>query len=260
LVLRVPAEPVYTYVSAPHRGVSNLESRIQRLHLDTLRLARVVPHLGLPVRGPMRRHALRKSKASPGPWGPGLLGPIREAHGLILRNLESLMNRQDGLWSPTIPDIAARWSYNWFAELVLRVFSHYFGHRTHCQRPRGPMRPENCRKSTPPRGLPDSRLRPKFRRPEGCIRCICTDPDSRLRPKFLRSERGERLGPPVCKRKETRGGSKPAPGNGSLAVPHPTAENLALGSVCLGASSWRAVEKGTKRLGLRGFGPKGCNL
>ncbi len=30
----------------------------------------MVTHLGLPVRGPCRRRALRNSKLSPGPWGP----------------------------------------------------------------------------------------------------------------------------------------------------------------------------------------------
>ncbi len=39
----------------------------QRFHLDTMRMAGVVPHLGLPVRGPLRQHGRGKSKLSPGP-------------------------------------------------------------------------------------------------------------------------------------------------------------------------------------------------
>ncbi len=47
-----------------------VESGGERFHLDTLRVAESVPHLGLPIRGPSRRHALRKSKLSPAPNGP----------------------------------------------------------------------------------------------------------------------------------------------------------------------------------------------
>ncbi len=54
---------------------SNLESRIHPFHLDTLRVAESVPHLGPPVRGPIRRNALRKSKVAPGAPIPALLGP-----------------------------------------------------------------------------------------------------------------------------------------------------------------------------------------
>ncbi len=39
---------------------SSLESGIELFHLDSLRVAEVVPHIGL-VRGQTRRHALRKS-------------------------------------------------------------------------------------------------------------------------------------------------------------------------------------------------------
>ncbi len=50
---------------------ANPESRVERFHLDTLRVAEVVPHLGLPVLGHNRRHALWKSWAQfwegPGP-------------------------------------------------------------------------------------------------------------------------------------------------------------------------------------------------
>ncbi len=50
---------------------------LDRFHLDTLRVAEVVPHLGLPLQGPPRRRALRKSKLSPDPEGPipAPLGP-----------------------------------------------------------------------------------------------------------------------------------------------------------------------------------------
>ncbi len=34
------------------------EFRIEPFHLGTRRVAEVVPHLGLPIRGPSRRHAL----------------------------------------------------------------------------------------------------------------------------------------------------------------------------------------------------------
>ena len=42
-------------------GGYKLESNMERFHLDTWRVAEVVPHLGLPVRRPSRRHALGKS-------------------------------------------------------------------------------------------------------------------------------------------------------------------------------------------------------
>ena len=47
--------------------------RIQRFHLDTLRVAEVVPHLGLPVRGPFRRRTLILAFPEPGgpDFGPG---------------------------------------------------------------------------------------------------------------------------------------------------------------------------------------------
>jgi hypothetical protein len=53
-------------------------SRACRFHLDTLRVAEVVPHLGMPVRGQIRQPVLRKSKPPPGPGGPipAVLGPI----------------------------------------------------------------------------------------------------------------------------------------------------------------------------------------
>ncbi len=39
--------------------------------MDSLRVAEVVPNLGLPVLGPLRRRTLRKSKLPLGPGGPG---------------------------------------------------------------------------------------------------------------------------------------------------------------------------------------------
>ncbi len=53
---------------------SGTSDRIERLHLeDTLRVAEVVPHLGLPVRSTIPT----KTHASPGPGGPipALIGP-----------------------------------------------------------------------------------------------------------------------------------------------------------------------------------------
>ncbi len=41
------------------------EFRIDPFHLGTRRVAEVAPHLGLPVRGPSRRHALETSKLLP---------------------------------------------------------------------------------------------------------------------------------------------------------------------------------------------------
>ncbi len=59
------------------KGVS-LESSIEPVHLDTLRVAEVVPHLGPPVLGHIGGALRSKYKISPGPWGPipALLGPV----------------------------------------------------------------------------------------------------------------------------------------------------------------------------------------
>ena len=38
--------------------------------MATLRVAEVVPHLGLPIWGPIRRQALLQAMVSPGPGGP----------------------------------------------------------------------------------------------------------------------------------------------------------------------------------------------
>ncbi len=56
----------------------SVESEIGRFYLDILRVAEVVPHLGLPVRGHSHRHALPITKVSPGAMGliPALMGPI----------------------------------------------------------------------------------------------------------------------------------------------------------------------------------------
>jgi hypothetical protein len=64
-----------SFTSAVQRG-SNLKSRIERLHLDTLRVAEVVFHPGLWVWKQIRREALRKihdftwpGRPDPGPPG-----------------------------------------------------------------------------------------------------------------------------------------------------------------------------------------------
>ena len=44
-------------LSGSLEGVTS-EFRIEPSHLGTRKVAEVVPHLGLPVRGPSRRHAL----------------------------------------------------------------------------------------------------------------------------------------------------------------------------------------------------------
>ena len=82
--IRGPLFGVGVYRLVPDRlscsldGVS-LESRIERFHLHTPRVAEVVPHLGLPVRGQIGRPLLRKY-ASPGPGG----GPTLALPGRIL--------------------------------------------------------------------------------------------------------------------------------------------------------------------------------
>ncbi len=96
--VRVPIEPKQAdRLFQLFTGRANLESRTERSHLDTLRVA--VPHLGLPARGRIRRHALRKSKVSPGSGSSftALLGQIwglRARPGVgNIESLESPMNR-----------------------------------------------------------------------------------------------------------------------------------------------------------------------
>ncbi len=61
-----------TFSSAVHwvEGGRNLESRIQRVHLDTLRVAEVAPHFDLPVQGHFVDTPYEKSNV-PGPGDPG---------------------------------------------------------------------------------------------------------------------------------------------------------------------------------------------
>ncbi len=64
---------IYTYkniIPSCSLDEVSLKSRTEHFHLATLRMAEVVPHLGLPVQGRIRRHALRESKLSPGPGRP----------------------------------------------------------------------------------------------------------------------------------------------------------------------------------------------
>jgi hypothetical protein len=77
------------------------ESRTEHFHLDTLSVAESVPHIGLPVQVPTRRHALRKSFPGPGgpdsgPPGPDLGGSGPGLGGPNLK-LECPMNRSGQL-------------------------------------------------------------------------------------------------------------------------------------------------------------------
>ncbi len=63
---RLYASRISTTLSCLQDGLS-VESSITRFHLNTLRVAEVVPHLGLPV---IRQHTRRESKFAPGPGVP----------------------------------------------------------------------------------------------------------------------------------------------------------------------------------------------
>ncbi len=51
---------------------SKLESKTERIHLDTLQVAEVVPHLGLPVWEKSRRQAVRETQVRVGPGSRGV--------------------------------------------------------------------------------------------------------------------------------------------------------------------------------------------
>jgi hypothetical protein len=87
--LRDPARPEGDLYQRPYRTLS----------LNALGVAEVVPHLGLPIREPICRHALRQSMVSPGPGGPipALLGSILEVSGPGPGGLRTLLPREGDL-------------------------------------------------------------------------------------------------------------------------------------------------------------------
>ncbi len=77
-------------------------------------MAGLIPHLGLPVRGPIRQHALCKSKVSPGPEGPlptlrARFGDPLGAEGKV-ENLEWLVSH-DGEHVLGHPNPFLGWGY-----------------------------------------------------------------------------------------------------------------------------------------------------